>query len=217
MMYKLNRGSSPTKRQRQVSVSEASAEAGEDEYDPQADEQMAALQRILRQELRKQTDLLSEQFQRTTDSLKEELVGMKQRIGELEQHVSQQGHTIHHLCEEIDKRDTRILKLEGEIEELMREGNCPILTFRGPRVLSAPTEEPWREDVAGTMKTMLQKYMSDTEVKKEDIVQCTGVEKGKAIMCRFSQWGHIRLLTKAHVRSRSGQSTKIACFHSGCR
>lgn len=194
MIAHLNRDGSPTKRQRAVSVSGESSASEAD--DPVPDEQMAAFRDMLQRELQKQTKLLTDQFQRTTDSLKEELLNMQQRIGNLERHVNDQGETIQQLYEAVDKRDARILLLEGELEETRREGNCPYLTFSGPGVPTPPKDEPWKENVATTTRTMLQKYMPDTEVKEDDIVQCYRVDKGKTIVCRFSRWG------QASVRDR---------------
>ena len=187
MIAHLNRDGSPAKRQRAVSDGGGSTASEAD--DPGSDEPMTALQRMLQKELQKQTELLSEQFQRTTDSLKEELRNMQQRIRDLEQHVSDQGETIQQLYEAVDKRDARILMLEGEVEEMRRENNCPYLTFSGPGVPAAPRDEPWKEDVAATARGLLQKYMPQTEVKEEDIVQCHRGTKGRVIICRFSRWG----------------------------
>ena len=188
MISRLNRDDSPAKRQRPLSVSGGSSASAEDD-EPCADEQMAAFQRMLQQELKKQTSLLTAQFQKTTDSLKEELLAMQQKVGDLETHVNEQGETIQHLYDAVDKRDRRIRGLEGEMEEMRRENNCPYLTFDGPGVPAAPREEPWKEDVAATTRTLLHKFMPQTEVREADIVQCYRVNKGKKIVCQFARCG----------------------------
>ena len=186
MINRLNRDGSPTKRQRATSDSGESTVSDAD--DPDADDQMAAFQRMLQRELQKQTALLTEHFKKTTDRLKEELVRMQQRVCDLEQHVNEQGETVHQLYDAVDQRDSRIFALEEQMEELRREANKPYLTFNGPGVPAAPKEEPWKQDVTTTM-TLLRKYMPETEVKEQDIVQCYRVGKGKQIVCQFTRCG----------------------------
>lgn len=188
MISRLNRDGSPTKRQRAVSDSGGSDAASESD-DPPADGQMAAFQRMLQQELKKQTSLLTVQFEKTTDRLKEELLAMQQRVGDLEKHVDEQGETIHQLHEVFGSRDGRIMQLEGRLEDMQREMNCPSLVFSGPGVPAPPTEEPWKEHVAAEVKAMLHKYMPETQVREGDIVQCHREDKGKKIVCQFSRYG----------------------------
>ena len=193
MIAHLNRDGSPAKRQR--AVSDVGGSTASEADDPGSDEPMTALQLMLQEELQKQTELLSEQFQRTTDSLKEELRNMQQRIGDLERHASEQGETIQQPYEAVDKRDARILTLEGEVEE-MRRKITPYLTFSGPGLPTAPRDEPWKEDVAATTRGMLQKYIPHTEVKEEDVAQCHRGDKGRVIICRFSGWGQASVRDK---------------------
>ena len=187
MINRMNRNGSPSKRQRAPSESDDSASSEGDV--PGTDEQMKAFQRMLQQELTKQTSLLSEQFKKTTDCLKEELLAMQQRVCELEQHVNVQGETIQQLYAAVDSRDDRIMALEGRLEDMRREMNCSSLIFSGPGVPPPPTEDPWKEDVSAVVRSMLQKYMPDTPVKQEDIVQCHREAKGRKIVCQFSRWG----------------------------
>ena len=192
MISQINRDVSPSKRQRAASASGDSSSAGEDDPDIAEHggaEQMAVFQRMLQRELKKQTSLLTNEFKKTTDSLKEELLNMQQRVCELEQHVNEQGDTIYQLYEAVDSRDRRILALEGEVEEVRREMNKPFLIFDGPGVPAAPKEEPWKEDVSATTRELLHRYMPETEVREEDIVQSYRVDKGKKIVCQFSRSG----------------------------
>ena len=138
---------------------------------------------------KKQTSLLTEQFRKTTDCLKEELLTMQQKVCDLEQHVNDQGNTIQQLYDAVDGRDSRIAALEGQLEDMRREQNCSSLVFSGPGVPAAPAEEPWKEDVAAAARTMLQKYMPETQVKEQDIVQCHREDRGRRIVCQFSRYG----------------------------
>ena len=121
MIDRLNRDVSPTKRQRATSDSGGSATTDAD--DPDVDERMAAFQSMLQRELQKQRSLLSAQFAKTTDSLKEELLSMHQRVSDLEQHVNDQGETILQLHSSVDQRDRRIFAMEEQMEEMRREMN----------------------------------------------------------------------------------------------
>ena len=210
MISQLNRDGSPTKRQREASLSSGPSEADAD--DPCADEQMATFTTIIQRELKKQTSLITLQFQRTTDALKEEMLAMQRRICDLEQHVNEQTSTIQQLYEAVDSRDTRISELEGEMEEMRRESNCAYLTFNGPGVPAPPSEEPWKEEVEATTRTMLQKYMPEVEVKNEDVAQCYRVDRGRAIVCQFTRWGQGSVRDKIYdnrmnlAKDRDGQS-----------
>ena len=187
MIARLNRDGSPSKRQRAASPSLQSSES---EDDPSAgDEQLTSMQLFLQRELRKQTALLTERFDRATDILKEELRGMHQRVDELEQHVNEQGNVIQQLRQAVDVRDDRVYMLEDQVEEIRRVGNLPFVVFDGPGIPKAPSVNPWSEDVGATTKAMLTRYMPAIDVQMSDIKQCFRVDRGKRIVCEFSRHG----------------------------
>ena len=190
MIARLNRDRSPVKRRREDNDSTQSATSSEED-DPTGEEgeQLAPIMRLLQREMRKQTTRLAEHFQRAHQTLKEELQCMQQRIGDLEQHVSDQGDTIMQLHNAVDSRDQRIWELEGEVEELRRISNVPFLVLDGPGVPAPPRDEPWREDVMATTKGVLSKYMPTAEVRDTDIVQCYRADRGKKLVCQFSRVG----------------------------
>ncbi|KAF0314337.1 Potassium voltage-gated channel protein Shab [Amphibalanus amphitrite] len=159
---RLRRGCGDRQQQQQEKEEE------EEEEEEEKDEQLAPILRLLRREMQKQTERLTRQFERANQCLKQELRHMQQRLGELEQHVSEQGDTIMQLRGDVDSRDERIKDLENEMEELRREDNIPYLVLDGPGVPAPPREEPWREDVLGTAKEVLGKYMPTIEQDGED-------------------------------------------------
>ena len=185
LIEKLNRDRSPTKRRRPASPDERSDSS--DQADD-GDEQLTPIQLLLRSELQKQTALLTERFDKATESLKQELRSMHERIGELEQHVNEQGDVIHQLQDAVNGRDRRLCGLEDEVEDLRRVSNIPFLIFDGPGVPTAP-KEFWKEDVTTVTKTMLQKYIPSVEVGEADIRQCYRADRGKKIVCEFTRCG----------------------------
>ena len=188
MIRALNRDGSPSKRQRPASREDSSSrEEWEDEDG--AEGQLTAIGKLIRRELQQQTARLSEEFRQITDGLTQELRRLHQQVGELERHVSNQGDTIQHLYEVVDSRDRRIWALEGEVEELRREANVPVLVFDGPGLPAPPQQQPWKEDVTATAIDMLHQYMPAVEVQASDFVRCHRVNRGKAIACRFACWG----------------------------
>ena len=191
MIAQLNRDRSPAKRRREDKDSTQSEASSEEEDDPAGEEgeQLAPMLRLLQREMRKQTTRLAEHFESSHRSLKEELQRMQQRIGDLEQHVSDQGDTIMQLHEAVDSRDRRIWELEGEMEELRRANNVPFLVLDGPGVPAPPKDEPWREDVVATAKGVLGKYAPATEIRDTDIVQCYRADRGRKLVCQFSRVG----------------------------
>lgn len=187
MIDKLNRGRSPTKRQRPASPDDRSTESLDQPAD--GDEQLTPIQLLLQCELQKQTALLTERFDSATDSLKQELRHMHERIGELEQHVNEQGEVLHQLQDAVDVRDRRIRDMEDEVEDLRRVSNIPFLIFDGPGIPAAPKDEFWKEDVTTVTKNMIQKYIPSVEMRDTDIRQCYRAARGKKIVCEFTRCG----------------------------
>ena len=185
MIDRLNqRDTSPAKRQRADSGSVGSA-ASDEESVP--DEQWAPFMRVLQRELRKQTDQLTTQFRRITDSMMEKMQQMQQRIGEVEDHLNTQGETIRQLQEAVGRRDEEIWWLQDQLEGANRRANLPYLMFEGPGVPEAPREERWKEDVPATVRGMLDKFVPQVKVRDEDIV-CAN-RRGKQIECQFVKHG----------------------------
>ena len=157
LIEKMNRGGSPAKRQREISPDDGSSETSLSDQPAEDGEHLSPIERLLRKELRKQTALLTKRFESATESLKQEMRHMQERIVELERHVSDQGDTLHQLQDAVNIRDHRIADLEDEVEDLRRVSNLPCLIFDGPGVPVAPETESWKEDVVGTTKDMKKK------------------------------------------------------------
>ena len=189
MIRALSRDGSPSKRRRHASRDGSQSPDRDESEGEDGDARLTATQRLIRRELQQQTARLSEEFRQVTDGLAQELRRLHGKVSELERHVSDQGDTIQHLYEVVDSRDRRIWALEEEMEELRREANVPVLVFDGPGIPAPPQQQPWKEDVAAATIAMLQQHVPAVEVQASDITQCHRVNRGKAIVCRFSRWG----------------------------
>lgn len=186
MVSRLNREKSPTKRQRAASAGSSSNASVDDRG---ASEELASIKQLLQRALDKQTAELTQRFESAVAALRQEISGLCQRVTELESHVNDQGDFIQQLHEAVDSRDNRIHYLEDEVEELRRESNVPYLVLDGPGLPGPPPEEPWKEDVMATTRSVLQQHVPSVPVREADIVQCYRTARGRKIMCRFASWG----------------------------
>lgn len=186
MVNKLNRERSPAKRQRAVSAGSGSDTSVDDQS---VGQELAPIKQLLQRALDKQTAELTQSFESTVAALRQEITDLCRRVTELESHVNDQGDFIQQLHETVDSRDNRIHFLEDEIEELRREGNIPYLVIDGPGLPGPPPEEPWKEDVMATTRSVLQQHVPSVPVREADIVQCYRTARGRKIVCRFANWG----------------------------
>jgi len=86
---------------------------------------------------------LTERFDRATASLSEEIRHLHQRVGELEAHAINQGDVVQELSNAVDSRDTRIVRLEDEMEE-QRPAAAAFLSSTGPASQLHPMRSPGR-------------------------------------------------------------------------
>ena len=79
--------------------------------------------------------------------------------------------------------------LECTLQDIQIQQNRPYLIFGGEGVPPPPLQQPWTEEVSKTVIKMVDKYIPDVVVKKEDIDQCFRVGRGKKIVCKFTRCG----------------------------
>ena len=117
---------SPSKRQRSSPGTE------------RAPSDMDAIRELLDEQFEKFSQL-KEEFQEIANAIKSDLVSLRQRVTDLEEHVNQKDKETEALQEKVDKYEKQVASLEERLDANEANSRLPTLVLSGPMVArSAP-------------------------------------------------------------------------------
>ncbi|KAF0298187.1 hypothetical protein FJT64_004437 [Amphibalanus amphitrite] len=144
------------------------------------------MKELLREERESLRDFIREEISRTTETFRSELAEQKNRIVELESHVEAQGVFIDELERRLRGREDRTADLEAALDQVEADQKSSDLILSGSAIPPPPQPAEGRgppEDVAGVALGLLRRHLPAVELKREDIVSCTRIARGKKLLC----------------------------------
>ena len=150
------------------------------------------MKELLREERESMRDFIREEISRATETFRSELAEQKSRILELESHVEAQGVFIDELEHRLRGREDRTADLEAALDQVEADQKSSDLIFSGSAIPPPPQPAEGRgppEDVTGVALGLLRQHLPAVELKREDIVSCTRIARGKKLLCKFSRAG----------------------------